>query len=616
MDAVVELTTREKVSGECTWDLSGLYSSVAAWQADFDSLESEASGYAGYQGALGSSPAALKACLEFDLGISRKLDALYTYAHLRNDEDKTDAANQESFEKASGLYARILKARSFIASELMALPEERMDAMLQDKDLELYKFHLEQILRFRRHTLSPKEEALLAAATEMAKNAQDAFAMLDNADLKLGSVKDETGREIAVTHGNFQSLLQKYDRRARKETFETFYSAYAGHQYTYSSLLAGSVKKDLFFSRARNFGQTRERAMFQENVPAEVYDNLIGTVRAGMAPLYKYFDLRKRILGLDELRVYDCAVPLIKDFHWRMDYEEATGTILDALAPLGGDYRGVLRQGLSRDRWVDRYENKGKRSGAYSSGCYDSHPFILMNFREDNIDSVYTLAHEAGHSMHSYYSRKSLPYVYADYTIFVAEVASTFNEALLTRYLLGRDPDPEMKIYIVSREIDNLRGTLYRQTMFAEFERLVHQAAAGNQPLTADFFKSAYRNLLGDYFGDGVVLDESLALECFRIPHFYSSFYVYKYATGISAAYALADRVLNGGGTELNEYLNFLKSGGSKYPIDLLRDAGIDMTSPRPIEAALKKFSDLVDELEALTVLSGRCAASGGERRA
>lgn len=608
MDAVVELATREKVPAEHTWDLSGLYPSNAAWQADFDSLESEASGYAGYQGTLGRSPAAVKDCLEFDLKISRKLDALHTYAHLRNDEDKTNAANQENFEKVAGLHARILKARSFIASELMDIPEERMDAFLQDKDLEFYRFHLEQILRFRRHTLSQKEEALLASATEMAKNAQETFAMLDNADLKLGRIKDETGQEIVVTHGNFQSLLQKYDRRTRKDAFETFYSAYADHQYTYSSLLAGSVKKDLYFSRARNFDQTRERALFQENVPAEVYDNLVRTVRASLAPLYKYFDLRKRMLGLDELRVYDCNVPLIKDFNWRMDYAEASGTILNALAPLGADYRDVLRQGLTRERWVDRYENKGKRSGAYSSGCYDSRPFILMNFREDNINSVYTLAHEAGHSMHSHYSRKSRPYLYADYTIFVAEVASTFNEALLTRYLLGRDPSHEMKIHIVSREIDNLRGTLYRQTMFAEFERLVHQAAAGNRPLTADFFKDAYRKLLRDYFGDGVALDESLALECFRIPHFYSSFYVYKYATGISAAYALADRVLNGGESELSDYLNFLKSGGSKYPIDLLRDAGIDMTSPRPVEAAVKKFSGLVDELEALTALSGQYA--------
>ena len=317
-------------------------------------------------------------------------------------------------------------------------------------------------------------------------------------------------------------------------------------------------------------------------------------------PLYKYFDLRKRLLGLDKLHIYDCNVPLVKDIKWHMPFEQAVEEIKSALNPLGKEYVEQLGCGLSVDRWTDRYENKGKRSGAYSSGCYDSNPFILMNYREDNINSVYTLAHEAGHSMHSFYSRKNQPYLYSDYTIFVAEVASTFNEALLTRHFLGQDIEPDMRIYLICREIDNFRGTLYRQTMFAEFEHQVYKMVESSEPLTLESFKTIYRKLLELYFGSGVVLDDCLSLECFRIPHFYFSFYVYKYATGISAAYALADRVLSGGEAELDDYLDFLKSGGSRYPIDLLKSAGVDMLSPETVKTALAKFSDLVDELEQL----------------
>jgi oligoendopeptidase F len=425
--------------------------------------------------------------------------------------------------------------------------------------------------------------------------------MLDNADLQLGTIEGEDGETISLTHGNFQSLLQNYDRRVRQDTFHTYYKAYESHQYTYSTLLAGSIKKDLFYSRAKNFPSYRAKALFSENIPVEVYDNLIESVHENLGPLYKYFDLRKRLLKLDELHTYDCSVPLVGGIKWHMSFEQAVQEIRTALSPLGEEYVEQVTRGLTVDRWTDRYENKGKRSGAYSSGCYDSNPFILMNYREDNINSVYTLAHEAGHSMHSLYSRKNQDYLYSDYTIFVAEVASTFNEALLTRHFLGQDIDPDMRIYLVCREIDNFRGTLYRQTMFAEFEHQVYKAAEGSEPLTLESFKKIYSGLLERYFGPEVVLDDCLPLECFRIPHFYFSFYVYKYATGISAAYALADRVLSGGDAELNDYLGFLKSGGSKYPIDLLKSAGVDMLSPEPVRTALAKFSTLVDELEHLT---------------
>ncbi len=601
MDATVELLNRDRIPEESKWDLSGLYREAEPWRADFAELEAQVSQYEPLRGSLSKSPDALRACLEFDAGVMRKLETLYTFAHLRNDEDKTHDVHQQNHEKVVGLHSRIMQARSFIAAETMEIPEDKMQEFMETETLTPYKLHLEQMLRFRNHTLSQNEEALLASASDMSRAAQDAFGMLDNADMEFGTVKDEEGRETAITHGNLSSLFQKYDRRVRKETFETFYSAYKKHQYTYAALLSGSVKKDLFYSRARRHGSTREQALFDENIPAEVYDNLIDAVHDNLEPLHKYFRIRKKILGLDELRIYDCNVPLVENFKWNLTYEEAVPKILAALEPLGSDYAAVLKEGLLEKRWVDRYENKGKRSGAYSSGCYDSQPFILMNYRDDDINSLYTLAHEAGHSMHSHFSRSHQPYLYADYTIFVAEVASTFNEALITRYLLSQNPDRDMKIYLTCREIDNFRGTLYRQTMFAEFEKIIHAASQDNQPLTADALRAHYRKLIELYFGAEVVLDDALSLECFRIPHFYFSFYVYKYATGISAAYALADLVLSGGDEALGNYLNFLKSGGSKYPIDLLKGAGIDMTSPEPVGTALKKFAELVDQLETLT---------------
>ncbi len=601
MEAKVKPLTREEVPEEAKWDLSGLYSSGQMWQSEFSDLEKEAQAYASHQGRLGKSVDALKACLELDMNVSRKLDRLYTFAHLRNDEDKTNTAHQGNFDKIMQLYTQISQQRSFIQSELMEIPAGTMNSFLESKELAPYKYHLERILRYREHTLSEKEESLLAASQEMARAARDGFDMLDNADLKLGSVNDENGEPVEITHGNFQSLLQNYDRRVRRETFDTFYTAYEQHQYTYASLLSSSIKKDIFYARARRYPSVRGQALFSENIPENVYDSLIESVHENLDPLYRYFDLRKRLLKLDALHVYDLSVPLVKDFHWRMTYNDAVDKIMHALAPLGEAYTKVLKKGLNENRWVDRYENKGKRSGAYSSGCYDSHPFILMNYNEDTINSLYTLAHEAGHSMHSHYSRKNQPYLYADYTIFVAEVASTFNEALMTRHLLSQDIDKDMKVYLLCREIDNFRGTLYRQTMFAEFEHRIYAAAESGKPLTVESFKELYTELLKLYFGGGVVLDDRLSLECFRIPHFYFSFYVYKYATGISAAYALAERVLEGGQSELEDYLYFLKSGGSKYPIELLKDAGVDMTSPEPVRTALGKFSDLVDQLETLT---------------
>lgn len=600
MDATTEPWTRSQLQERDTWNLKGLYASANDWQADCIALESQLGTYASFAGTLGTSAARLKACLEFDTQLSRTLESIYTYAHLRNDEDKTHTGHQAEYEKATQLLTRYQQASSFINPELMDIPEATMRDFLNDPELEFFKYHIEKQLRFREHTLSAKEEALLAASSEMARTPQNVFGMLDNTDLNLGQIEDAEKRTVQITHGNFQSLLQNYDRRIRRETFESVYKSYEQHQYTFTALLDGSLKKDMFYARARNYPSVREQALFTENIPVTVYDQLIETVHNNLEPLYKYFAIRKRRLKLDELHVYDCSVPLVENIKWDMNYEKAVIAIGEALAPLGEDYVATVTQGLLENRWVDRYECKGKRSGAYSSGCYDSNPFILMNYMDDNINSVYTLAHEAGHSMHSHFSKSHQEYLYADYTIFVAEVASTFNEALLTRYFLSQDIGPDMKIYLLCREIDNFRGTLFRQTMFAEFERDIYTSAEAGNAMTVDSFKDIYNQLLMRYFGSEVTLDPCLALECFRIPHFYFGFYVYKYATGISAAYALAERVTKGGDAELADYLNFLKSGGSKYPIDLLKGAGVDMSSPKPVATALKKFKDLVDELETL----------------
>ena len=600
MDAKTGALTRDEIPEQAQWDLSGLYSTNEDWDNDFTLLEADLPRYASFQGTLSQSFLKLKEYIEFDMSFSRRIEKLYTFAHLKNDEDKTNNFCQKNFEKVMRLLNEAGSASSFMRPEIMDIPQEKMSGFLQEKEMAFYKFHLEQILRYREHTLTDKEEKLLAASGEMGRAARDAFDMLDNADLQLGEIEGENGELITLTHGNFQSLMQSYNRRLRKDAFHTYYKGYESHRFTYSSLLSSSVKKDLFYSRSRNYADYRAKALFSENINAEVYDNLIESVHQNLKPLYKYLNLRKRLLNLDGLHVYDCSVPLVKNIKWHMPYEDAVEKIKTALKPLGKEYIELMSKGLLQDRWTDRYENKGKRSGAYSSGCYDSNPFILMNYKEDNINSVYTLAHEAGHSMHSLYSRKNQPYLYSDYTIFVAEVASTFNESLLTKFFLSQDIDKDMRIYLLSREIDNFRGTLYRQTMFAEFEHRVYQAAENNQPLTIETFQEIYKSLLELYFGPGLILDDCLSLECFRIPHFYFSFYVYKYATGISAAYALADRVVSGGEQELNNYLNFLKSGGSKYPIDLLKDAGVDMSSPKPVSTALSKFSALVDELESL----------------
>lgn len=600
--AVKEIPERKDIKSGDKWDLSPLFNDDSAWDSLYRSLEQRSGGYDGFNGRMSESLEQFRDTIEFDIAVSRDLERLYTYAHLRSDEEKSNQFYLAMYQKSVNLYTRISEASSFITPEIQSMDESLVRTFMKDSSMKDYTFYLEKILRFRPHTRTHEIEQILAMSGEVGHAPSQIFSQLDNADMKFGKIRDAEGNEVELSHGNFSTFLQSSDRELRRDTFFQYYSSYEKLKYTIAETLSHSNKKDMFYSRVRNFASSRESSLFSDNMPLSVYDNLVDTVRKNTAPLFRYLDFRKHALGLDELHFYDTYVPIAGDVRFTMSYDEAVETCAAALAPLGTEYTSILKDGL-QGGWVDRYENRGKRSGAYSSGCYDSPPYILMNYEETNINSLYTLIHEAGHSMHSYYSKNNQPYVNADYTIFVAEVASTFNETLLSSYLLDKyKDDPKMTVYILNREIDNIRATLYRQTMFAEFEKRTHEIVERNEPLTLDVLRMEYFRLLQAYFGDSLVIDDVLTLECLRIPHFYSAFYVYKYATGISAAIALAERVTKNGEPARNAYLDFLKLGGSMYPLDELKLAGVDMSSPGPVEAAISHFSQLVDRLTSLTL--------------
>ena len=588
---------RKDIPNDHKWDLSSLFDSDEDWEKGVAEVESRSDSYADYKGRLKDSVKVFKAAIDFHLSLTRKIERIYTYAHLKSDEDKSNQFYLGLHQRAVSLHTRASESASFMTPEIQSIPNDQMNSFLADDSLAEYKFFLEKILRYQPHTRSETVEHILAMSREMANAPTEVFGQLDNVDLNFGSLEDENGKEIELSHGNFSTFLISPDRDLRRESFFQYYRAYENHKHTLAATLLHSIKKDFFYSRVRNFDNCRASALFADNIPQAVYDNLVETVKSNLAPLFKYLTFRKQALALSDLHFYDTYVPIVSDVTFDIPYDDAVDMSIQAMRPLGDEYLTVLQAGLLGG-WVDRYENRGKRSGAYSAGCYDSSPYILLNYEARNINSVYTLLHEGGHSMHSFYAKKHQPYVDHDYTIFVAEVASTFNENLLSRYLLDLyKNDPLKTAYILNREIDNIRATLFRQTMFAEFEKITHDIVENHEPLTLDAISDTYRGLLERYFGDTLVLDPELSLECLRIPHFYSAFYVYKYATGISAAIVLADKVVNEGQPARDAYLNFLKLGGSKFPLDELVDAGVDMASPEPIQRAINYFSDRVDRL-------------------
>jgi oligoendopeptidase F len=593
-----KIPLRSEISSEHQWDLTPLFETDQAWEKRFVEIAGQLDGYEKFKGHLLDSPERLAQGLAFHLQLSRALDNLYTYAHLKSDEDKTNSFYTGLQDRAMGMFTQISERASFIDPEIQSLDQARQREFLSSPKLKAYLFFLEKILRARPHTHDEAIEKILAMSLDVARAPSQIFSQLNNADLTFGVITNETGGQAELSHGNFVSFLMKPQREIRRQAFAQYYGTFETHKHSIAAALAHGVKKDVFYARARNFASCRSAALFSDNVPETVYDNLVATVKANTAPLFHYLDLRRRILNLDELHFYDTYVPLVSAVDFRLTYPQAVEIAVAALAPLGEEYTNILKQGLLGG-WVDRYENKGKRSGAYSSGSYDSPPYILLNFENDNINSLYTLIHEAGHSMHSHLSKTHQPYVDSQYTIFAAEVASIFNEVLLSHYLLDHyQSDESMTAYILNREIDNIRGTFFRQTMFAEFEALIHKDAEQQTPLTVDALTTTYHQLLETYFDNAMVIDPQLDLECLRIPHFYSAFYVYKYATGLAAAITLASRVLGGRSAERDAYLDFLKSGGSMFPLDALKKAGADMASPEPILRTVAHFEALVDRFE------------------
>lgn len=600
MKKTTKLPARAEVDPADCWDLSSLFENDAAWEKAFAAWERKIGRYERFRGQLGKSPKRLAACLKFDLAMDRASERLGTYSFLKTAEDATNGAYQAMHARFIGAASRAEQATSFLRPEILEISTARMKRFLADRSLAPYRRVLERLLRFKPHTLSRREERLLAMQTEMAQAASQAFRKLNDADLTFGPIEDEKRRRLELSHGTFSTLLHSPDRTVRKTAFFQYYKQYEAHQHTLAATLTGSIHRDIYYARARNYPNALEASLFPDRVPVSVYNSLIESVRRHLPSLHRYYEMRRRKMRLKDIHHYDTYVPILADFQQRHAWDDAVKTVLAALEPLGSDYGRTLAAGL-RGRWCDRYENRGKQSGAFSAGSYDGDPYILMNYQPDVLDHVFTLAHEAGHSMHSFFSAKNQSFADYNYTIFVAEVASTFNEELLSRHLLGRAKSDRERAYLINRQIDAIRGTIFRQTMFAEFEKTTHELAERNEPLTLDRFRQVYRELLDAYFGDRFAIDDCLSLECFRIPHFYRAFYVYKYATGMSAALALAERVLTGGTAEREAYLRFLSAGCSKDPLDLLRDAGVDMERPEPVDTALDLFGRLVEELDSLT---------------
>ena len=597
--ATKQIPTREKVKPGDTWDLSSLFASDSDWEKAFTKLEKLIPGYEKFRGKLKESPKMVKQCLDHHLKVERQGESLGYYAMLKTTEDQSNSTYQGLMGRFHYAASQAAQEASFIQPELLSMPAAKLKKLLEEKTLAPYRLLLERMTRYKPHTLTKNEERLLAMQSEMSGASSEIFRQLTDADLKFGDIKNDDGEKQELDQSSFSVFLHSPKRAIRKKAFHQFYDEFADHENALAASLKGSVLKDVYYAQARNYPSARESSLFGDNVPVSVYDNLVSAVRSKLPAVHKYFDLRRRKMKLKEIHQYDTYVPILSELDKRHTWAQAVKAVVASLEPLGTEYCKTLEEGLS-GRWCDRYPNKGKNSGAFSAGSFDGDPYILMNYQPDVLDHVFTLAHEAGHSMHSWYSAKSQPFQYYNYTIFVAEVASTFNEQLLSRYLMKRAKSDQERAYLINREIDAIRGTIVRQTMFAEFETQIHAIAESGEALTLERFREVYRGLLDAYFGPDFTIDKELELECLRIPHFYNAFYVYKYATGLSAAIALSERVVNGGKKELNDYLSFLKAGCSKYPLDLLRDAGVDMESPEPVETALDYFDRLVDELDEL----------------
>lgn len=591
---------RKEVLKENTWDLRPLFKSDAAWEKAFSALEKQLPKLNKFKGKLHRSAKTIHDCCVFSNELRLELEKLGAYAQLKYAEDVTNGLYQGMMARFSRIAMLASEGLSYINPEIQAIPRKVMSEFLKEEVLADYKVLLQDLLRYRPHILGPAEERLLAMQGEVSEAPSKIFDQLTDGDLKFGTVKDETGKERSLTQSSFVTFLESPQRKVRKAAFEKYYEVFEGHQFSLASMLNASVLQDIYYARVRNFPSARESALFGDRIPTAVYDSLIGAVRDGLPAVHRYYALRKRLMRVKDIHFYDTYQPIVKGMSRSQGYDEAVDTICDSVEVLGEDYVATLRKGLTTDRWVDRYENEGKMSGAFSYGVYGCPPYILMNYEDKVLNSMFTLAHEAGHSMHSYYSMNTQPYQYASYPIFLAEIASTFNEQLLGAHLLEQATSKKERAFLINKQIDEIRGTIIRQTMFAEFEAIIHEQAEAGMPLTVETFRAIYRSLLDDYFGEDFVIDDALELECFRIPHFYRAFYVFKYATGLSAAIALSQQVLSGGEKERKRYRTFLAAGGSRPPLMTLKRAGVDLTAPDAVCDAMKKFESLVNELESL----------------
>lgn len=592
----VALKERKEMDPQYQWDLTPMYPDDAAWEKEFATLDEQIGAMSAFVGTL-KDAVSIGAYLDASTELVRKLSNLYCYASLRRSEDTRAEAGQSMYARVTAKYAQTMAALSFAEPEILALPEETLQAVVQDEQLADHKFTMENLLRQKPHTLSGAEEKLLATFGEVFGAPAEIADNLQDADMVFDSVQDGAGQTVEVTGSNYITLQMSTDRVLRKHSFESYYKGYRQHINTFASAYAGAVKGATAEASVRHYDSSRAMSMAGENVPVAVYDNLIATVRKHMPAMYRYVALRKKILGVDELHYYDVYAPLVADVKVQYTYEQAQQMVLDAVAPLGQDYTDLVRKAFA-ERWIDVYPNKGKSGGAYSSGTYDSNPYILTNFT-GTLDSVSTIAHEMGHSMHTWHSNHHQPAQYADYTLFVAEVASTVNENLLIEQLLQKEQEPQMRLYLLNQYLENFKGTVYRQTMFAEFEREAHAMAERGEALSPSSLNALYKGLVEAYFGPDLVMDDEVQYEWARIPHFYRPFYVYKYATGYSTAVALSEAILHEGAPAVKRYKEFLSMGGSAYPLDELRHAGVDLATPEPIDKALQKFEQILDDAEA-----------------
>lgn len=585
---------------EDTWCLEDMFESDDFWEEEFGRLQRMIFQYEDFEGTLGESADRLLEYLKFNDETNLLMERLYVYANMRYHQDMANSMYQEFAARAQKLMVEISGASAFAEPEILEITTEKINIFFNENpELETYKRYISEILRGKNHTLDKKTETILAKSRQMANAAENIFSMYNGADIKFPSITTEEGEEIEITHGNFVPLLESTDREVRKAAFEGVYETYGKMRNTLAATFAANLDQANFYAQVRNFSSAREMYLYGSNIPESVYDNLIETVHKNMDKMHKYVSLRKKILDVSELHMYDLYTPIAKAPDTKYSFEAAKDIVLEGLAPMGEEYIKVLEEGFD-NRWIDVYENEGKRSGAYSWGAYGTHPYVLMNYH-GTLDHVFTLAHEMGHAIHSYYSDANQPYVNAGYKIFVAEVASTCNESLLIQHLLKITEDEEEKAYLINHFLEQFKGTLYRQTMFAEFEKIAHSMVQNGEGVTADRLCEIYYNLNKKYFGDDIVIDKEIELEWARIPHFYNPFYVYQYATGLSAAIALSKRILEEGKPAVEDYMKFLTGGSSQDPIELLKIAGVDMTSSEPIETALELFGNLLEELQKIT---------------